>query len=224
MGNIDIKFLNNEVYLLKTHDMTVEEFESQIADFKYTDIYEKYKDIKDELGVEQTHFPPINIVFYESIFNHSKVIPPQDFVAAYLAYYSDEFKCVGSHVEYFGKSFDVDALSGRILRTYPSLIRDFDFYLMLVESQKFDQIIYSCIQDIKGKDIIIKDHGKKYVVSLYVDTNRSTYFKKLKNAFRHKYDDNEIKMPLKLDEARKCGDFMLYSEQDVERIEYDILN
>lgn len=83
---------------------------------------------------------------------------------------------------------------------------------MLVESKKIEQVIYSCMQDIQGKDIIIKDNGKEYVVSLFVDTSRSTFFKRLKNAFRHKYDGNEIKIPLKLDEARKCGDFMLYSE------------
>ena len=143
---------------------------------------------------------------------------------AYLNYYSNEFKCTRNRVECFGKSFDIDALSGRILRTYPSLIIDFDFYLMLVESRKFEQVIYSCMQDIQGKDIIIKDNGKEYIISLFVDTSRSKYFKKVKNLFRHNYSDNEIRLPLKLNGARKCGDFMLCSEQDAERVERDVLN
>ena len=119
-------------------------------------------------------------------------------------------------VEYSGKKFDMDALAGRILRTYPSLIRDFDFYLLLFESNKFEQVIYSCEKDIEGKDIIIKNHGNEYTVSLFVDTVRSNSFKKINNLFRHKDLGNEIKLPLNLKQARRCGDFMLYSKKDIE--------
>ena len=217
MGNIEIRFRNNQVYFLKNHGMSSEKFENQIKSFKYSDIYEKYKSIKDEYGVEQTHFPAVNIVFYKSIFDNCAVITPDKFFEEYLKFYKNLFAlCDNNMVEYSGKKFDMDALAGRILRTYPSLIRDFDFYLLLFESNKFEQVIYSCEKDIEGKDIIIKNHGNEYTVSLFVDTVRSNSFKKIKNLFRHKDLENEIKLPLNLKQARRCGDFMLYSKKDVE--------
>lgn len=128
MGNIEVRFRNDQAYLLKTHNKSVEKFENLISSFKCSETYEKYKNSKDEYGVEKDQFPAVNIVFYEHIFSTSQVIPPQDFVNIYLNYYGSLFEHADDQIEYCGKIYNAADFAGRILRTYPSLIRDFDFY------------------------------------------------------------------------------------------------
>lgn len=217
-GSLEVRFRNDQVYLLKTHDITTLLFEDQISQFKYNDLYEGYKQIKDEFGAEKIHLPAMNIVFYEYIFTTGNAISPKDFIDIYLDYYKTVWIRNGDQIEFNRNTYSVNTIAGRILRAYPSLIRDFDFFLLCVESGRFEQVIYSCAQDINGKDIIIKHKGQQYDVSLFVNTNRSNYFKRIKNLFRHNYSKNEIKIPLNLEKARQCGDFMLYSYQDVENM------
>lgn len=219
MDDIEIRFRNDQVYLLKHHDFSATFFENQISGINYSGYYANFKEIKDSDGAEKCHLPAVNMVFYKAIFNTGGVLQPEEFVNCYYAHYHDLFTITGDMIEYCGKQLSKAAVSARVLRTYPSLVRDFDFFLMLHDSGKFEQVIYSCQQDIQGKDIIIKQRGKEYVVSLFVDTKRSNFFKSIKNAFRHSYESNEIQLPLKLSSARIVGDFMLYSEKDIYLIE-----
>lgn len=218
MNIIDIKFMGDNVYLLKSCTVTSEELKKTIKMFDYNDLYNQYREYKDEDGVEKAKFPPINFVFYKFVFENDSVPSPQNVLDLYFELYSDEIKVSGGSAEMKGTSYDLKALKARILRTYPSLLRDFHFYLMLKECDCFDKVTYSCIDDIKGTDITIVHKNKKYVVSLFTDTKRSWFFKKIKNVFRHKYGQNEIKVPMVLDEADKCGDFMLYKQSDVEYV------
>ena len=71
---------------------------------------------------------------------------------------------------YNRKKYKKEALIVRILRTYPSLIRDFHFYLLLMEDGYFQDVIYFCKIDIKGNDIVIRCNNNEYVLSLFVDT------------------------------------------------------
>lgn len=215
---IDIKFMNDKAYLLKQHSLSAEEFEHQISKIQYATAYEPYKTVKDETGVEKTHFPSINIVFYKYIFEMGKVPYPETLIDEYFDYYHDLIEIDSAYVHYISKRFSYDAVVGRILRSYPSLIRDFDFFLKLNESHCFDQVIYSCQLDISGKDIILRKNGKEYVLSLFVDTSRSNFFKTIKNRYRHKYNSNEIQLPLKLQNAQKCGDIYIYDASYVEQV------
>ena len=73
----------------------------------------------------------------------------------YFEMYTDKIKVVDENVVMGGTSYNLNALKARILRTYPSLLRDFHFYLMLKECNSFDKVTYSCADDIKGTDITI---------------------------------------------------------------------
>ena len=75
-----------------------------------------------------------------------------------------KIKVIDENVVMGGASYNLNALKARILRTYPSLLRDFHFYLMLKECNSFDKVTYSCADDIKGTDITIVHKSKKYVV------------------------------------------------------------
>ena len=142
----------------------------------------------------------------------------------YYSLNANELVISGEQVLYRNRTFKKLDLDARILRTYPSLIRDYHFYLMLLKEKFFDKVVYSCKNDIAGKDLIVQHKGKEYVVSLFVKTRRSNFFKGIKNAFRHKYGANEIQVPLDLNAAEKCGDFFVYDIKHVEIIKRTIID
>lgn len=209
----DIKFLGDKVFLLKNIEITSKKLEYMIEKFAYSKFYSCYKSVKDEIGAEKVQFPMINTVFYKYIFETDEVPSPQLLIELYFSFYKDLFVDNGDKICFDGKDYNKESITGRILRTYPSLVRDFHFYLLLKESKLFEKVTYSLKSDINGKDIIITHDKKEYVISLYVDTIRSRYFKEIKDTYRHDYDSNEIRVPLNLSEAKKCGDFKLYFEK-----------
>ena len=214
----DIKFMNGEVYLLKDHSLSFEEYENQMRQIDYDRFYDKYRSCRDENGVEKTQFPSIIFAFYNIIFTHRKVPRPVDLLDEYYNLNKAELLIDGKTITYQNRQFKKMDLDARILRTYPSLIRDHHFFLMLSKEGCFDRVIYSCKSDIAGKDLVIQHKGKEYILSLFVKTNRSTFFKRIKNTFRHVYSNNEIPLPVDLNQAKKIGDFSVYSTKDVEYV------
>ena len=217
----EVKFMNNEVFLLKNAGITLEECLSQIKSIKYDAYYGPYRCEKED-SVENSQFPPIIFAFYSFVFYNQKIPTPEELIDNYFSIYANEIMVCGDNIIYKGDEYKKKALIGRILRTYPSLIRDFHFYLMLVRENCFDKVIYSCKTDIQGKDIIIKHKGKEYQISLFVKTRRSNFFKDIKNKIRHKYS-NEIKIPLELDHKEKTGDFFLYSKRHIDTVKKHII-
>lgn len=225
MSILEVKFKNDRVFLLKEHGITLHDYEKQLSKIDYNSVYEKYKELKDENGAEKEKFPPVNIVFYSHLFEYKRVPDTYELLMEYFEEYKNDFltNYDDNFVSYNGHTYSIDAVKARILRTYPSLIRDFHFYLMLIEDGSFDEIIYSCLSDIEGKDIIIKHNGNKYIVSLYVNTKRSGFFKNIKNRYRHSYPNDEIKIPLNFSTATKCGDFYLYGSKEIKMIKDKIV-
>lgn len=163
-------------------------------------------------------------MFFEDIFLHKRVPAPEELIDSYFAKYKSYFSFDGDLVTYNSRVYNKDTIIARILRTYPSLIREFHFFLMLTKEKCFQSVIYSCQYDMKGRDIIIKHGSKEFEVSLYVDTKRSRFYKTIKNLRRHLYGKNEIQVPLNLGGARKCGDFYLYDKKHIELVKKRILN
>lgn len=207
--------MNGESYLLKDLPISLDKYEDEMSRINYDRFYDRYRCCRDENGVEKTQFPSIIFAFYNIIFTQCKVPHPSELLDEYYTLNDKELVTDGVTVTYQNKCFKKSDLDARVLRTYPSLIRDHHLFLMLSEERCFDKVIYSCKSDIAGKDLIIQHNGKEYTVSLFVKTNRSTFFKRIKNALRHAYLRNEIQVPLDLDSAKKCGDFFIYSAEDI---------
>lgn len=219
----DIKFMNGEGYLLKDLSLSLSQYEEQMRQIRYDQFYDRYRTHRDEYGVEKTQFPSIIFAFYNIVFSQNKIPHPADLLSEYYTINSGELLVDGDKVSYHGTSFNKMDLDARILRTYPSLIRDHHFFLMLTSEGCFDRVIYSCKNDIAGKDIVIQHKSKEYIISLFVQTKRSTFFKRIKNVFRHVYQSKEIPLPLNLDTASRCGDFYVYSDEDIARVKSTIL-
>ncbi len=212
----DVKFMNGEGYLLKDLSLSLRECEEQMRQIDYDCFYNAYRDHKDEVGVEKTQFPSIIYAFYNIIFSFNKLPTPVELLDGYYSLNSHELSLKGEQVVYKNRVFKKMDLDARVLRAYPSFIRDYHFYLMVVQENCFDKVVYSCKNDISGKDLIIQHEGKEYVISLFVKTRRSNLFKNIKNAIRHEYGKNEIQVPLDLSTAKKCGDFFVYSDKELD--------
>ena len=219
----DIKFMNGEGYLLKDLSLSLESYESQMKLIDYDYFYNRYRCCRDEFGVEKTQFPSIIFAFYNIVFSQGKVPTPEDLLNEYYHLNNTELHIDGDVVVYQNRTFRKIDLDARILRTYPSLVRDHHFYLMLAAEHCFDRVIYSCKNDISGKDLIVQHKGKEYFISLFVKTNRSTFFKQIKNTFRHIYTRKEISLPLELDSTKKCGDFFVYDQSHIQQVKSVIL-
>lgn len=197
--------------------ISLQQCEANIANIQY---YAKQNAL-DENGVESTQWPPVVYPFYQMLLAEHRIPFARVLLDAYYKAYSDQITISGEIVCFQGKMFLKKDVDGRILRTYPSLIRDFHFYLMLLEDGCFEELHYSCRADIDGKDIIVKNNDFEYQVSLYVNTKRSRDYKKKKNEYRHEYG-KEIQLPLNMRTARKCGDIYLYGSNDVELVKVAI--
>lgn len=223
MGVIDVRFSNDQTFLLKHHGFSVEILSEQIRQFKYELAYEQFRHLK---GIEENRqFPPFAVSFYSFVFYRERLPSPTELISAYfedncnIFAFSDDRKSFTLQ----GETFSADNLSARLLRTYPSLIRDFHFFVFLTESTLFDKITYSLKDDINGTDIVIKHKSKEYTLSLRVDTLRSNFFKRIKNRFRHKYE-KDIDVPLRFsnNEPYKCGDIYLYGKDHLEYLKSKI--
>ena len=117
------------------------------------------------------------------------------------------------------QEFNVSGLKCRILRTYPSLIRDIHFYYFLLESKKFDDVKYSLKKDLNGTDLTISKNGIEFCVSIFIDSLRSNGYKIQKEG-RHNYSTvKEIRLNVVFKEMDKVGEFYLLGEKHLNHIE-----
>jgi len=172
---------------------------------------------KDE-KVENARLPYFAQVFYYLVYQ-LKTIPSEDaFFTRYIKWNDPEntnpkvFRCNGQELS-------VEGLKSRLLRTYPSLIRDIHCYYYLLESEKFQFVNYSLVDDIfSGIDITVKYQDKLYGISIHIDTIRATKYKKKKEN-RHDYDGiNEIILVAKFSELNRVGKFYLLGERHLNEI------
>lgn len=173
--------------------------------------------IKDE-AIENARLPPFAQVFYYKVFQLHRIPSEDVFIDEYLKWTNiqiqDHNLFTYNHVQY-----SLESLKGRILRTYPSLIRDLHFYYYLLESKKFDGVNYSLSKDyFDGIDITIDYNRTTYAISIFINTNRGKEFKKAKEN-RHDYRDvKEIILNVDFDHLYKIGHFFVLGEAQLNEI------
>jgi len=217
MDTINMNIVNGTVF--QNNHCNSTDIENKIQNENYQLIYNKYKQFHDE-NLEKEKLPSMITPFYLHILCNGAVPGMIEYIEFYFFYYRGIIKeNKEKHtVSISGHEFDKLSVIHRVLRAYPSLIRDYHFYCKLVESRKFGKVEYSISNDLNGRDINIEYNNKQYELSLYVDTNRSIVEKVKKNTNRHKYSDNEIQLPLNLSNAYEVGDFKLYGNAHIDRI------
>jgi hypothetical protein len=123
------------------------------------------------------------------------------------------------------KGYDKTAVSARLLRSYPSLVREIHFFQLVKESNVFNDVSYCSYDDVEsGIDFNVMLGGKEYNILCYVKTQRSLWFRKKKD-FRHKNPImNAIEMPLDLSKGKKIGNWIVYDNAQVELLLNKIIN
>ncbi|WP_224487852.1 hypothetical protein [Robertkochia flava] len=207
---LDIKFQGKKAYILNQVNLTSKMVEEQLDNMSYSG--EGKTKSKD---VENTKLPPFIYSFYFLVFNSKRIPSEKEFLNHYFG--------VGFKLEngkYYNlqspdsKPINIEAVKGRALRTYPSLIRDYHFFLMCTESKLFDKVTYSIRQDYKnGVDLIITQNEVEYSISLKLASKRSNVYKSLKYN-RHDYSDKkEIVLDLDREkDAQLASNFYLFKK------------
>src|SRR5690606_35344911 len=98
--------------------------------------------IKDS-EVENAKLPPINFSFYILVFENEE-IPT---IAELLDKYSEGFEVFDNFWTLKGKSYNSEGVKARVQRTYPSLIRDLHFLALCLDSDCFDKVRFSLVDD-----------------------------------------------------------------------------
>lgn len=213
----DIRISNNEISTVRDASISVSELESQISQLGY-----EGRSKPKVKGVETARLPPFIQAFYYHFFAFLKIPTANEVYNTYLSWLGGEQNGL---VQIEGVKYQSESIKYRFLRTYPSLIRDLHFLYLLQESNLFENIEYSMEQDYyNGLDLKICHHEKTYFISLFIDTQRSTFYKRRKK-IRHDYSEvYEIELKVSLSSLSLFGNIYLLNQTHVTKLEEEILN
>ena len=156
--------------------------------------------------------------FYTYLYQYNAIPTQEDFICKYFTKYRQtlaNFKFNGEEIE---------ALEARLKRTYPSIMRDFHFAMVLHHSGQFEKVIYNTDLDLQeGIDILIVQDGLYFGVNLFTDTRNANHGRIVK-VNRHTPFDNviPIDLPVTLDDNTACGSFYLYGQKELRDLNYMI--
>lgn len=208
---IDIQIVNNKIMKVQEVKFNLKEIEKQISKMKY-----RGNGLVKDDKVENAKLPSIAKIFYENIFL-KKIPSPEKLFKEYLSRHFIKETNNIYKLKNTNESYRKEGIKGRVYRAYPSLLRDFHFYILCYNSGLFENVEYSFLTDTqKGVDLFITYKGTKFAISLFVNTNRSLKYKKKKYK-RHNYTDlKEICISINpFDKKNYIGDFALYQDYHI---------
>lgn len=211
---LNIKMVNNQIVKVQEANFDLKKIEDRISVMSY-----KGNGLIKDLEVEHSRLPSIAGIFYEKIF--LREIPSPD--TLYNEYINKYFKIESNgkcRLISDNKVYNEEGVKARVFRTYPSLLRDFHFYILCYDSKLFDKVEYSFLTDIKeGIDLMIEYKGVNFAISLFVDTKRSKEYKKKKYK-RHDYSNfKEICIAINpFDRKNYIGDYALYRKHHIQEM------
>ena len=194
-------------------EFTSKEIEDQISSYSL-----KFIDVRDEEVEWKMSVPMFVTSFYRYVSENKKIPTQRDLWIKYE----------GDNTEWFlEKSLDKEkkrALGARLYRAYPSLVRDIHMLFLLRETKLFKEVLYSISLDVMaGIDLIAFGNKNKYGIRLFVNTPNSD------KAMEKKQDRHKnvgyliyVNIPLSLSTAKKCGEFYVYSDNEIEQMKTTI--
>ncbi|MCC9167359.1 hypothetical protein [Pontibacter harenae] len=180
--------------------------------------------LTSDAQVENALMPPLVISFYEFVFEHSTLPTDKELVQYYIAYYYKPVSQNPSLVKIkpayaacgSSRELSVVGVKNRLLRMYPSLVRDLHFMMLCHESGSFSDVYYSVKQDYAlGYDLVVKRNNVKVYVRLMVETKRSQEYNSKKFTRHDMSQKNIFELKIRLSPERKLGEFFLYNKQDL---------
>jgi len=220
---LDIRFEGDTVTLIRQKHWTTAGIETQVVQLAYTG-----ENLPKDPAVEKAKLPPFVLSFYKFIFFKSR-LPDENELWSY--YISQHFKVVDeAHIQFQkndkGTTFIADSVRARLLRSYPSLIRDFHFFVLCQESKLFERVSYSLREDyFDGVDLQVQYQGVVFRVSVMLNSERARTYKAQKYARRVINPQNEIVMLFDLLKSTHVkGQIKLLSAKHVEELLKELHN
>lgn len=209
---LDIFLSEGTIGVKRGLDLNCKKIENLIMNFPYSG-----ERLNIDETVENAKLPPAILAFYYYIFTKLTIPTEDEFLETYCSI--NQTSISGNNICIVNESYNYEGVKARLLRTYPSLIRDIHFYFLLKESNLFEKVDYSLYQDYAvGIDLIILYNDKEYCISVYIGTNRGKSFKNKKTK-RHDYSIiTEIELMVSFETLNKVGNFYLLNENHVKNL------
>jgi len=213
----DIKLFGDKIAVERSLNLSISDVEGQIAQLGYSGA-----GLTKDFRVENAKIPPFIQVFYYLVFKNLE-IPSEDLL---FNTYVEWVGGVKNDIMRIGNlELNLEGVRNRMLRTYPSLIRDFHFYIMLNKSQLFESVEYSLFTDYSnGIDLTLSYNKQVYALAIAIETKRASEYLLVKED-RHDYGNvNKLVLSVPFDELSKVGQIYLLTELHVKSIINQIKN
>ncbi|MEZ4904886.1 MAG: hypothetical protein R2822_25620 [Spirosomataceae bacterium] len=187
---LDIRFEGDTATLIRHKHWTTVEIETQVSRFVYTG-----ENLPKDPAVEKAKLPPFVLPFYKFIFFKGR-LPDENELWTY--YLSQHFKVIDTTLIQFQKNGKMsilpsNAVKARLLRSYPSLIRDFHFFVLCQESKLFERVSYSLREDyFDGVDLQIQYQNVVFRVAILLNSERARTYKAQKQNRHTNHPQNEV--------------------------------
>ncbi|RDB06003.1 hypothetical protein [Runella aurantiaca] len=216
-STIDVRFEGEEVLLIKQKKWTTKELEDQVANLHYSG-----ENLPKDHAVEKARLPPFALSFYKFVFFKSRLPDETELWNYYLKQHFTpvDGDCVQVYIRGTAKTFVADSVKARMLRSYPSLVRDFHFYVLCLTSDRFERVRYSLHQDyFDGIDLSVVYAGVEFQVSILLNSPRAQMYKSQKYKRHEERPQNEVIMLFDLSRSfHERGKIKLFSERNVQEL------
>ncbi|SDQ27478.1 hypothetical protein [Flagellimonas zhangzhouensis] len=213
MDITDIRFFEREAYLLKPSLLDSKKIEENLKGIKYSG---QGRTVDKE--VENSNIPYFATTFFHFVFTYDRIPNETELMQHYIVL--NQISEDGQFLQFKAKPLSKNGVENRLLRSYPSLVRDFHFFKLCTESKNFDAVKYSLKVDIEdGVDLMIQQNEKIFCVSIFTQTPRAKKYKDRKNRVRHDYKNCfkqiEFSVDLSSKNIVKVSNFLLLSQTHV---------
>lgn len=214
---LDVCFEGDTATLIRQKRWLSSEIEAQVAQFRYSG-----ENLPKDPEVEKAKLPPFALAFYKFIFFKGRLPNEQELWSYYLG---QHFTVIDAQYVQFSqkgtlKKYLTESVKARMLRSYPSLIRDFHFFVLCQESKQFERVSYSLRDDyFKGIDVTISYQNKLFRVSVMLNSERARAYKTQKYSRHKETPENEVLILFDLyKNSHAKGQIKLFSSQHVEEL------
>lgn len=214
---LDVRLEGDTATLIRQKRWISSEIEEEVARFRYSG-----ENLIKDPEVEKAKLPPFALAFYKFIFFKNRLPDEVEFWNYYLG---QHFTAVDvQYIQFLQKGilkrYLAESVKARMLRSYPSLIRDFHFFVLCQESRLFECVSYSLRDDyFRGIDLTISYQNRLFRVSVMLNSERSRAYKVQKYARHAESPENEVLMLFDLyKNANVKGQIKLFSPRHVEEL------
>ncbi|MEH6304361.1 hypothetical protein RYH73_01840 [Olivibacter sp. CPCC 100613] len=190
--------------------LTSTDIEQTIKNFKLI-----FSPVRHEAVEWKLNLPPFIRPFYLEIYRDGKIPNQQEYIAKYKAYNRSQMNqiCLSNEIAM--------GIEARLMRTYPSLVRDLHFTYYVYERLAHAKVIYNTALDLsEGIDLMIKYRNVYTAFALYTHTENAVNAR-FKKTFGHKSFGNVFyeELPIDMNNCAVVGDFFLYGSEPLRQIE-----